>query len=47
VALAAVFSAPASAAITERTMGKRDKDSPLGDDRHGSYGVEVPRLVLP
>lgn len=33
--------------ITESTMGKRDKDSPLRAYRHGSYGVKVPLVVAP
>lgn len=35
------------ATITESTMTKRDKDSPLRAYRHGSYSVKVPLLVVP
>jgi hypothetical protein len=31
--------------VTESTMTKRDKASPLRAHRHGSYGVKVPLLV--
>jgi hypothetical protein len=33
--------------VTETTMTKRDKDSPLRAYRHGSYGVKVPLVVVP
>jgi Pectate lyase superfamily protein len=33
--------------ITEATMTKRDKQSPLRAYRHGSYGVKVPVLIVP
>lgn len=33
--------------ITESTMGKRDKDSPLRVYRHGSYGIKLPLVVVP
>jgi hypothetical protein len=31
--------------VTESTMTKRDKASPLRAHRHGSYGVKVPLVV--
>jgi hypothetical protein len=33
--------------VTDATMGKRDKESPLRVYRHGSYGVKIPLVTAP